>query len=81
LIKHLPLIVAFDLAAFVLAFLRGRGLAALRARVDVLKSLPHLLRARNKVQSMRKISNSDVERLFTRGEGAFSTFRRKMWDK
>lgn len=81
LLKNFPLIAAFDLAALVLAVLRGRGLAAFKARLDVLKSIPRLLRVRNKVQRMRIISGADVERLFTRGEGALSTFRRKMWDR
>ena len=80
LVKCFPLIAAFDLAALVLAALRGRGLAALKARLDVLKSIPRLLRDRNGVQRMRAISGADVERLLTRGEGALSTFRRKMSD-
>lgn len=81
LLKRSPLIVIFDLAALVLAVLRGRGRSAFKARLDVLKSLPHLFRARRKVQMMRKVSGSDIERLFTRGEGAFKIFRRKMWDR
>ena len=81
LLKRIPLIATFDLAALVLAVLRGRGLAAFKARFDVLKSLPRLLRARATVQRMRKISGADVEMLFTRGEGPLSTFRRKMLDR
>ena len=81
LLKHSPLLVVFDLAALLLAVLRGRGLAAFKARLDVLKALPRILRERNSVQRLRKISDADVEALFTRGEGAFSIFRRKMWDR
>jgi GT2 family glycosyltransferase len=81
LLKRSPLIVIFDLAALLLAVLRGRGRAAFKARLDVLKALPKLLHERNSVQRLRKISDADVERLFTHGEGAFSIFRRKMWDR
>ncbi len=81
LLKHGPLIVVYDMAALLLAVLRGRGLAAFRARLDVLKALPRLLHERNRLQRRRKISDTDVERLFTRGEGAFSIFCRKMWDR
>lgn len=79
LLKRLPLILVFDLAALVLAILRGRGGAALRARLDVLKHLSRLLTERRRVQGVRKLSISEVDALFTRGEGALSTFRRKMW--
>ena len=81
LIRHLPLILLFDLAALGLALLRGRGLAALRARLDVVKNLPRLLSERRRVRGMCRISTEEVERLFTRGEGGLSTFRRKMWDR
>jgi GT2 family glycosyltransferase len=81
LLKRFPLIAAFDLAAFVLAVLRGRGLAALRARLDVLKNLPGILSERRRLQGIRKLSTVEVERLFAKGEGALSTFRRKMWDR
>ncbi len=81
IVKRFPLITVFDLAAIFLAILRGRGFAALKARLDVLKALPRLLHERNSVQRMRKISDDEVERLFIRGEGAFSTFRRKMRDR
>ena len=81
LVKHFPLIVAFDLAALLLAVLRGRGFAAIRARLDVLKSMPRLFSERRRVQETRKLSPAEIERLFAKGEGAFSTFRRKMWDR
>ena len=78
LLKHLPLILCFDLAALILAILRGRGGAALRARLDVLKNLPRLLADRRRVQGTSKLSTAEIERLFTQGEGALSVFRRKM---
>lgn len=81
LIRHLPLVLFFDLAAFALALLRGRGLSALRARLDVVRNLPRLLSERRRVRGMCSISADEVERLFTGGEGALSTFRRKMWDR
>lgn len=81
LLRHLPLILAFDLVALFLALLRGRGLAALRARLDVLKHLPQLLRQRSMLHGLRNLSDRDVELLLTHGAGAFATFRRKMWDR
>ena len=81
LVKRLPLVLAFDLAALVLALLRGRGLAAARARLDVLKNLPRLLSERCRVQGMSKLTTAEIQRLFSKGEGALSTFRRKMWNR
>ncbi len=81
IMKRLSLIVLFDLAAFVLATLRGRGFAGIKARFDVLKSLSRLLRERDKVQSRCTISDADIEKLFAHGEGALSTFCRKMLDR
>lgn len=81
LARYFPLIVAFDLAALVLAFLRGRSLAALSARRDVLVNLPRILSERHRVQGMRRLAAADVLRLFARGEGAFSTFQRKIGER
>jgi GT2 family glycosyltransferase len=81
LAARLPLIVTFDLAALLLAVLRGRGLAACRARIAVLLSLRALLRQRRAVQRLRKLSNAEVKRLFSGGEGAYRTFKRKMRDR
>lgn len=81
LIKYFPIIIAFDFASLLLAILRGSGLSAIKARFDVLKSFPRLIRDRNRVQRMRKISSAEVGKLFTCGEGAFGIFRRKMFDR
>jgi hypothetical protein len=81
LIRRSPQLLAVDLAAVMLALLRGRGGAALRARCSVLSQLPRLVQARRRVQAMRKLSDDEVARLFTPGEGALSIFRRKMADR
>ena len=81
LLRRLPLLLAFDLAALLLALLRGRGMAACRARLAVLGNLGRLLRQRRELQGLRKLPADQVERLFSRGEGALSTFRRKISDR
>lgn len=81
LLSRLPLICVLDLAALLLAVLRGRGLAALQARIAVLRGLPKVMRQRRSVQGMRTLSTAEVRRLFSRGEGLLNTFKRKMWDR
>lgn len=81
LLKYSPLIFLFDLAGFLLAMLRGRGGAAVRARLSVLRELPRLLSERRQVQKGRCLTTTEIKGLFSRAEGALSTFRRKMWDR
>ena len=78
LLRHLPVILFFDAAALFLALLKGRGGAALRARLDVLKNLRSLLSKRRAVQALNKLSTGEIELLFSPHEGAFKTFFRKM---
>mgnify|MGYP003488159217 CR=1 FL=1 len=70
--------VAGWLLALLLATLRGRLGAALRARLHVLRDLPLLLRKRREVQALRKVKVSDVERFLGRGGSSLQTFKRKM---
>ncbi|MBJ6802446.1 glycosyltransferase family 2 protein [Geomonas propionica] len=81
LLRFLPKIVLFDLAALLLAILRGRGGAALRARRDVIRNLPRLLAQRKAIQRVRRIDVADAQALFRKSEGALATFRRKMRDR
>lgn len=81
LVRHFPLIAFYDAAALFLALLRGRGMSALRSRLDVIAQLPRLLIKRRRIQQIRVLPSTDVQRLFAKGEGAISTFRRKMWDR
>jgi hypothetical protein len=81
LVRQVPLLLLFDLAALLLALLRRRGTAAFKARLAVLAETPRLYLERRKVQGGRKLSVAEVERLFTRGEGPFRTFCRKMLDR
>lgn len=78
LMRHLPVILFFDAAAFFLAVLKGRGGAAVRARRDVLRNLRRLLAKRREVQMRNKLSPGEIERFFSPHEGAFKTFFRKM---
>jgi GT2 family glycosyltransferase len=78
LLKRLPSIVAYDAAALVLAVLKGRGGAAVRARLDVVKNLGLLLAKRREVQVRSKLSIGEIAGLFSPHEGAFKTFFRKM---
>lgn len=76
--RHLIAIFSADLAAFCLAVLRGRGLAAVRARIAVLMSLGRLLQKRRAVQRARILSDQQVASLFSPHEYLFLTFMRKM---
>lgn len=76
--RHLAAILCADLAAFCLAMLRGRGLAALRARLDVLRGLGRLLQKRRGVLDGRKLADQQTAALFSPHERLFLTFLRKM---
>ena len=78
LMRRLPEVLAFDAAALLLAVLKGRGGAAARARLDVLKGLKRLLEKRSAVQPRRKLSVEEIEELFSPHEGAVRTFCRKL---
>ena len=78
LIRYLPALFFADAASFCLALLRGRGMSALRARLDLLRSLGSLLRKRGEVQGKRKLSDRQVAALFSPHEHLFRTFLRKM---
>lgn len=78
LLRHLASILCADLASFCLAVLRGRGPAALRARLDVLCGIGRLLQKRHEVQNKRKLSDQQVASLISPHEHLFLTFLRKM---
>jgi len=78
ILKHVIQIICYDLGAMVLAALRGRLGAALRARLHVLRDLPMLLRKRREIRALRKVPVSDVERFLEPGGAPLQTFRRKM---
>ncbi|BDV41763.1 glycosyl transferase [Geotalea uraniireducens] len=75
LVKHLPRILLADLAAFLVALLKGRGGAAGRARWAVLAALPRLL-AKRREQAGKKFP-IPLERLFARGV-LLATLKRKL---
>ncbi|GFE60329.1 glycosyltransferase family 2 protein [Geobacter sp. AOG2] len=75
--RHFVSIVCADCAAFCLAVLRGRGLAALRARLDVLGGLARLLHKRREVQGGSKLSDLQAASLYSPHEHPFRTFWRK----
>ena len=78
LTRYLPGVLLTDAASFCLAVLRGRGLAALRARFDLLRSFRSLLHKRGEVQGKCKLSNRQVAALFSPHEHLLRTFLRKM---
>lgn len=78
LLRRLPWIVFFDLGGLLLALLRGRGGAALRARIDVLRNLPKLLTGRRAVQTLRRLTPAETARLLAPADRAVSTFFRKV---
>jgi len=78
ILKHFTQIILYDLGAVVLAALRGRLGAALRARFHVLRDLPMLLRKRREIQALRKVTVFDVERFLEPGGPSLQTFKRKM---
>jgi GT2 family glycosyltransferase len=78
LLEHFPQILWYDLGAMVLAALRGRLGAALRARIHALRDLPLLLRKRREIQAGRRVKVVDVERFLERGGSPVQTFKRKM---
>jgi GT2 family glycosyltransferase len=78
LARYLPTVLFVDAVSFCLALLRGRGMAGLRARFDVLCRLRSLLRKRSEVQGKRKLSDRQVAALFSSHEIMFRTFLRKI---
>lgn len=80
-LRRLPLILFFDLGALLLALLRGRGWAALRARGDVLRSMPGLLARRRVVQAGCRLTMAEVARLMAPPDRVLSTFARKVEER
>ena len=78
LLKRLPVLFFYDMAAVVLAWLKGVGGAAVRARLDVVKNMGRLLIQRCEVQASSTLSTAEIEGLFSPYEGALKTFFRKM---
>jgi GT2 family glycosyltransferase len=77
-LKHLPLILCYDLGSILLALFRGRIGSALRARLHVLCNLHLLMRRRREFRSLCHGSVAELERFLDAGEGPLKTFRRKM---
>jgi GT2 family glycosyltransferase len=78
LLKYFTRIICYDLGAILLAALRGRLLAALRARLHLMRDLPLLLCKRSEIKALRRVGISDVERFLERGGSPLKTFKRKM---
>ena len=76
--RHLPALLLADLAALGLAVLKGRGGAALRARLDFLLSLKSLMRKRGETKGRRKLSDPEAAALFSPHEHPFRTLLRKL---
>jgi hypothetical protein len=78
ILKNFPRILWYDLGSLVLAALRGRLGATLRARLHVLRDLPLLLRKRREIQALNKVKLFDVERFLEPGGSPMQTFKRKI---
>ena len=78
ILKRLPSMLFADAASFALALLRGRGGAALRARIDFLLNLAALLRKRKELQGRRVLPDRQVAALFSPHEHPFRTLLRKL---
>jgi GT2 family glycosyltransferase len=78
LLKRLPVLFFYDMAALVLAWLKGVGGAAIAARFDIVKNMGRLLAQRREVQVRSTLSIGEIEALFSPYEGALKTFFRKM---
>jgi len=78
LVSYLPSVLFADAASICLAVLRGRGLVALRARLDVLRGFRELLRKRADIQGRCNLSDVQAAALFSPHEHPFRTFLRKM---
>jgi GT2 family glycosyltransferase len=78
LFKSFPRIIFYDLGSIVLAALRGRLWAAMRARLQLLRDLPMLLGKRQEIKTFRKVKASDVERFLEHGGSPLRIFKRKM---
>lgn len=81
LLKGFPKIVLFDLASIFLAVSRGRGTAAIRARIDLVRNFRQVLAKRRVVQSLSRLTVAEVAELFSTPEGAVATFARKVGDR
>ncbi|MBJ6727035.1 glycosyltransferase family 2 protein [Geomesophilobacter sediminis] len=75
--RHLFRILCFDLGALALAVLRHRAGAALRARWDVVRSLPLLLQKRKEVAALRRLTPPELAALLQPANSAVATFARK----
>lgn len=78
LARHLPALLLADAASLCLAVLKARGWAALRARLDFLRSIRSLLRKRVQIQGKRRLSDREAAALFSPHEHPFRTLLRKL---
>ena len=72
-----PRIILYDVAALALAALRGRGMAALRARLDVVRHLGALRAKRKSVQAGRRVGDRAAAAWLSHGGRPHRTLWRK----
>jgi GT2 family glycosyltransferase len=78
LLRNLLRILSYDMAALLLALLRGQLVPALRARCHVLRDLPVLIRKRRKVARLRRLGDDQIEGLLVTGDSPLRIFMRKI---
>lgn len=81
LLKKLPAILALDFASFLLAIIRGRGAAAIKARFDVLCNVRKFWHKRKSLKRHTKILPGEIEVFFSSVESPWKTLVRKVEDR
>jgi len=77
-LRYLPLIIAYDAAALLLAAIKGKMIPALRARLHLLAEIPRLLRKRKKVMMLRKVTTNEIKLLLMPTSSPMKILRRKL---
>jgi GT2 family glycosyltransferase len=77
-LRYLPLIIAYDAAALLLAAIKGKIIPALRARLHLLVEIPRLLRKRKKVMTLRKVTTNEIKQLLMPTSSPMKILRRKL---
>jgi len=67
LLKYWPMHVLADLVSFVAHIARGKTRAFLSAKFDALRMMPAVIKKRRRIQSARRASAADIDRLLVRG--------------
>lgn len=73
--KYLPQHLLLNIFGLFVMIWRGRGRAALRAKLDAVKAMPRLWRCRRRIQQGRRISIAEFDSLLSHGLGGLVSGR------